>query len=497
MNTLKKFRHLFDPIDLTKGSILKDMVIFLIPILLSMVFQQIYTTTDAIVVGQNLGPNEIAGINDVGPLSGFALQFAIGCTSGFSVIIANKIGEANLEDARKSFLTQIILSLIISVVLTVAFCLLTDPLLSLMKIVPSSTDSNKEAIYQAAHDYLFIIYLGIICQMAYNQIFSVLRALGDSYTPFLFLVLGTVLNIFLDILFIVPLKWGVAGSAWATILSELLAAAGCYIYAFLKYPFLRFRKGDGKVSWPFIYKHLRLGLPLGFQFSILEIGIIIMQMAVIAYDFDPNGLAVVGAPAQVGYSVSNRVNYIIMNVYIALGDAMLTYMGQNDGAKEYGRIKEGLKISLLIGTVSWVILTTVGLLLTIHGAYLYIFLKPDNITPEVMAYGNEYLYISVPCDFFLMILFICRNCLQGLNKPLFPFLAGVGELVARSLICLYLPVQVNGGPINSEASALSYYVTCSADALAWIVAAAIMIVPLIIVIRNRMKKNPETVPNRA
>jgi Na+-driven multidrug efflux pump len=101
MNTLKKFRHLFDPIDLTKGSILKDMVIFLIPILLSMVFQQIYTTTDAIVVGQNLGPNEIAGINDVGPLSGFALQFAIGCTSGFSVIIANKIGEANLEDARE------------------------------------------------------------------------------------------------------------------------------------------------------------------------------------------------------------------------------------------------------------------------------------------------------------------------------------------------------------------------------------------------------------
>jgi putative MATE family efflux protein len=229
MNTLKKFRHLFDPIDLTKGSILKDMVIFLIPILLSMVFQQIYTTTDAIVVGQNLGPNEIAGINDVGPLSGFALQFAIGCTSGFSVIIANKIGEANLEDARKSFLTQIILSLIISVVLTVAFCLLTDPLLSLMKIVPSSSDTNKQAIYQAAHDYLFIIYLGIICQMAYNQIFSVLRALGDSYTPFLFLVLGTVLNIFLDILFIVPLKWGVAGSAWATILSEL-SGSGRLLY---------------------------------------------------------------------------------------------------------------------------------------------------------------------------------------------------------------------------------------------------------------------------
>ena len=478
-NIWQKFKKLFDPIDLTKGNITKDILLFMVPILLSLVFQQLFTLTDAIIVGQNLGPYEIAGINDVGCLSSIALQFCIGVTSGFSVVISHKIGENNLNDARKSFYNQFLLCLVMTVLLTIGFCLGTNGLLSLMKINPSEIDANQQLLYESAHDYLFIIFLGIFANMFYNFIFSNLRALGDSFTPFIFLILGVILNIFLDWLFIVPLKWGVVGSAWATVLAEALATVACFIYAFKKYDYLHYQKGDLKVSSDFIIDHLKLGLPLGLQSSILEIGVIIMQMGVIAFDYTASGTLVVGTPAQVGYSIACKINLMIMNVYQSIAIAMMTYLGQNQGAGEYKRIKKGLIIGSTIGLISYAILTAVGLLITINGAYMHIFLKPDNITPEAIHYGNLYLYLCVPCDLILLVLFICRHSLQGLNHPLFPFLAGIGELAARTVCCLFLPQLVNGGPINSSASSLSFIAVSLADPLAWIAAVSIMIVPLI------------------
>lgn len=475
----QKFKKLFDPIDLTKGSITKDILLFMIPILLSLVFQQLFTLTDAIIVGQNLGPYEIAGINDVGCLSSIALQFCIGVTSGFSVVISHKIGENNLNDARKSFYIQFLLCLGMTIILTIGFCLGTNALLGLMKINPSEIDPNQQLLYESAHDYLFIIFLGIFANMFYNFIFSNLRALGDSFTPFIFLILGVILNIFLDWLFIVPLKWGVVGSAWATVLAEALATVACFIYAFKKYDYLHYQKGDLKVSSAFIVDHLKLGLPLGLQSSILEIGVIIMQMGVIAFDYTASGTLVVGTPAQVGYSIACKINLMIMNVYQSIAIAMMTYLGQNQGAGEYRRIKKGLIIGSTIGLISYALLTAVGLLITINGAYMHIFLKPDNITPEAIHYGNLYLYLCVPCDLILLVLFICRHSLQGLNHPLFPFLAGIGELAARTICCLFLPQLVNGGPINSSASSLSFIAVSLADPLAWIAAVSIMIVPLI------------------
>ncbi len=478
-NIWQKFKKLFDPIDLTKGNITKDILLFMVPILLSLVFQQLFTLTDAIIVGQNLGPYEIAGINDVGCLSSIALQFCIGVTSGFSVVISHKIGENNLNNARKSFYNQFLLCLVMTVLLTIGFCLGTNGLLSLMKINPSEIDANQQLLYESAHDYLFIIFLGIFANMFYNFIFSNLRALGDSFTPFIFLILGVILNIFLDWLFIVPLKWGVVGSAWATVLAEALATVACFIYAFKKYDYLHYQKGDLKVSSDFIIDHLKLGLPLGLQSSILEIGVIIMQMGVIAFDYTASGTLVVGTPAQVGYSIACKINLMIMNVYQSIAIAMMTYLGQNQGAGEYKRIKKGLIIGSTIGLISYAILTAVGLLITINGAYMHIFLKPDNITPEAIHYGNLYLYLCVPCDLILLVLFICRHSLQGLNHPLFPFLAGIGELAARTVCCLFLPQLVNGGPINSSASSLSFIAVSLADPLAWIAAVSIMIVPLI------------------
>lgn len=488
MNLLKKFKNLFNPIDLTKGSIFKNILIFLIPILLSLIFQQIYSLTDAIIVGQTLSNPEISGINDVSPLCNIALQFVIGCTSGFSVIISNFIGKKDINNARKSFYTQIILSLIITIILTILFCLFTEKMLNLMDIKESEVDINKQKVYESAYEYLFVIYLGIFCQMAYNLIFANLRSLGDSFTPFLFLVLGTIINIFLDLLFIIPFKWGVAGSAWATNLSQLLSAIGCFIYAYIKYPFLKPKKGDFKFNTKFIFSHLKNGFPLGFNFSILQIGIVIMQMAVIAFDYDVNGNMIASQPAQIGYSISCKIIMILISAYNALGTCSITYFGQNEGAKDYKRINGGFKALLFIGLIMYLVLSTIFMLFTINGTYLHLFLSSNKISKEVIKFGNLYLYVTLPLSILVLILILLRNTLSGLNKPLTPFLAGIGELLARSLVCIFLPKLINGGPINSSASNASYIATCFADPAAWLVASLIMLLPMIKVLINNNKK---------
>lgn len=204
MNKLKK---LFEPIDLTKGTIWKVIVWFSIPILLSYIFQQIYTIADAAICGQYLNENQVAGVNNTGNIVFIVLQFAFGCTAGFSVVTSNYIGQKNLEGVRKSFATQIMLSFAISVILTIIAVLCINPLLMSIGLKSSSNPVQNE-IYEAAYTYVLIIFIGTITQIFYNLICSFLRSVGDSLTPLLFLIFSTILNILLDILFIAVFKWG-------------------------------------------------------------------------------------------------------------------------------------------------------------------------------------------------------------------------------------------------------------------------------------------------
>ncbi len=479
MPVLKRFRKLFDPIDLTHGGIYRVLFAFMIPIFLSMAFQLLYTMTDAVIVGQTLSSNEVAGVQDSGSLVFIVLEFAFGCSSGFSVIIARKTGEKDYDGARQSLLIQIILGAVITVVLTALALWAIDPMLGWLHIAPSATDPNMEEVYEAAHTYLLIIFSGLFSQMFYNIVTAALRAMGDAFTPFLFLVFATALNIVLDIVFIVSFHWGVAGAAWATVLTQSLAGLGSWIYAFARYKKLRLHKSDWHIAFRSFWEHLRNGLPLGFQFSILAIGIIIMQEAIISFDIDPSGLAVAGVPAELGYGAANKLNSILMAPLNAIGTAMLSFVGQNHGAGREERIRKGFKAALVIGLASWAFVMTVGLLLTINGAYQYIFLAADKVTPDSIAYGNAYLYVSVPTLVFLMVLFVARNTLQGLEKPLWPFLAGIAELLARSLICLYLPSAVNGGPIDSSAGLGAFFAASSADPMAWLAAGILMAIPVI------------------
>lgn len=488
-NLFKKFKSLFDQIDLTKGNILKVLLAFFVPIVLSMIFQQIYTLTDTIIVGQTLSQQEVAGVSSSSVLVWIILQFGIGATSGFSVVISERIGAKDVDGARKSYAVQIILCIIVSLILTVVGICLIPTMLKMINIVDNPLDAIMQEEYNAAYTYVLIIYIGTIAQVFYNLMVSILRALGDSFSPFVILVASTVINVFLDLLFIVVFKMGVAGSAWATVISQGLAAIAAIIYTYKKYEWLRIKKTDWKFSSPFLMRHLKNGLTLGFQFSILEIGIIIMQRAVNSYDINPDGTLVNGVPAQVGYGAASKVFGFLMCFLNALGVAVLSYISQNYGAKQIDRIKKGTIISFIIGLVLWILIMLIGLLSTIKGGYLYVFYSKDKINENSIKYGNLYLYIAVPFMIILMILFLTRNILQGFEKPLFSFLSGVGELVARTLICLFVPALVNGGPINSSASNLSYLFVALADPLAWIAAVAIMIVPVIKLVFFPKKEN--------
>ena len=453
MSIKERIVNLFKPIDLTEGKPLKSLLIFMVPILLSLIFQQIYTISDSIIVGQNLSSQEVAGVNDVYGLFFIVIQFAFGCTAGFSVITSNKAGAKDEDGIRKSFATQIILSVITSILLTVIFLPLVTPLLNLIGL---NQDNNS---FEYAKTYLSIIYIGIFAQIFYNLIVSVLRSIGDSLTPLLFLIGSTILNIVLDVLFIVVFKWEVAGAAFATILSQFLAAFGCFVYTFIRYKFLRLKLSDFKTSWSFTFEHLKQGIPLAFQFSILAIGLIILQKAVINFD-----TSLLIHNAQIGYGVGVKYNDFLMTPFNAIGAAMLSYSGQNYGAKNLERINEGLKASIKLMLCFYIGLAVLGISTSVNGSFVYLFLNPESINDRVKFYASTYMIVDCSFYVFLGLLFIFRNTLQGVQKPIYPLISGIVELLGRFLIVFFIPSLVNP---NNPVSDASYIGLAFSDMLAW------------------------------
>lgn len=475
MKVLTSIKNLFKPADLTKGNVVKVLLVFMIPIMLCALFQKIYTFVDAAIIGMNCDSEIVAGVNACGPLVIIFLQFAIGCASGFSVILSARVGIHDEDGIRKSFVHQIVILAFITIILTAVGLICIDPLLKLVGLDPAK-GANYAAEYEAAKTYLTIIYSGIFSTTFYNMIVAVLRALGDSLAPFLFLFAGVFLNLGLDILFIAVFRWGAAGAAAATVASQSIAVIGSYVYALIKYKALRIRFKDFKIEWGESLNHLKMGLPLGFQFSILMIGVIVMQSTVIMFDHNPAGDLVDLTPCQIGYGAATKIFDFMTAPLESLGIACLSFAGQNSGAHQEDRLKKGFKTAVVIELVSWAIVSIIALLLTINGTYIRILVSSENITQATIDYGNRYLYTVIPFMCILSLLYLGRNYLQGLQRPLWPFVAGIVELVSRIAVCLTLPYLVNGGTIDCNANYWSYFFTCSADWMAWLTAGSLLMI---------------------
>lgn len=464
--------RLFSPVDLTQGGICKVILVFALPIIISYILQQIYTISDAAIVGQTLTANEVAGVNDTTSLIFIFLQFAFGASTGFCVITARRIGENDEAGARRSLAAQIVLCAIISAILTALSLCLLDPMLAWLNITPESGE-----IYDSAKLYCAVIFAGIGAQMFYNFICSFLRSLGDSFTPLVFLFFSTILNVALDLCFIIVFRWGVFGAAIATVAAQLVSTVACFVYTFFKYKYLRLHVSDFKLPFAELKAHIVQGVPLGLQFSVLAIGIIVMQSCVVKFDIT-DGIVVSNA-AQNGFGAANKLNNFMMTPMIALGSAMTSFIAQNLGAGKYDRVKKGGVRAVVMMLILATVLLGIGFLCTINGAYLYLFLSADKVTSETIRFGNSLLYVDFSLYFFLAMIFSMRNCVQGVGKSGFVLGAGAAELIARTVLCLVLPALINGGAIDASASAAAYVALCFADPLAWVASDSVLVYPFI------------------
>ena len=288
--------------------------------------------------------------------------------------------------------------------------------------------NTPDNIMADAHTYIKIIYGGIIATVAYNLIASILRALGDSKTPLYFLIVASILNVILDLVFIINFKMGVAGAAYATIISQGVSAILCLVYTYKKFIILRLKKEDFNVKRKYYHKHLKIGIPMALQFSITAIGIMTVQGA----------LNVFGSIVIASYTAASKALQLVMQPAITFGVTMATYCGQNLGAKEYGRIKEGVKECTKISIITSII---AGAVLVFLGKY-FVMMFISNPDAEILRHAQQVLNISAIFFIPLGLIFIYRNALQGIGDSFVPMMAGVYELVARAIVAFTLPSQL-------------------------------------------------------
>jgi putative MATE family efflux protein len=427
---------------MTEGSPLKLILHFALPLLIGNLLQQTYNVIDAAIVGKTLGEDALAGVGASASVQFLVLGFCIGVACGFAVPIAQRFGAQDEKALRLYVFNAAILTVILAIILPLVCCLLCPNILQLL--------STPDDIYDLAYQYLLIIFLGIPFTLLYNLLSGILRSVGDSRTPFLFLAFSTCLNIFLDLFCILVLKWGVAGAAIATITSQAVSGILCLVYILKRIPLLRLHRQDMVPSGRAARMLLLMGLPMGLQFSITAIGSMVMQSA-------NNGL---GTAYVTSFTASTRIKQFMMCPFDAIANAASVFCGQNLGARKPDRIRRGLLIACGLG-VGYGIFA--GVVLVCFGRTLStIFISASST--EILNLSAKYLrYIG--CFFWLLgILNTCRLCTQGLGFSGRAVFSGVAEMIARTVVCL------------GFVSACGYTAICLADQAAWF-AACLYIVP--------------------
>lgn len=428
-------------IDLTTGSPFWSLLKFAIPVILGNLFQLFYTLADSIIVGKTLGANALAAVGATSIIIYFVFCFINGFTGGFGICLGQRCGARDEKGMRKSIAVSTLLSFAFTIILTLICCLLSHKFLQWMKI-PS--DISKEA-----YEYMFVVLLGTSATVFYNMISNILRALGDSKTPLYFLVFSSILNIFLDILFIIPCKMGVSGAAWATILSQFLSALLSLWVGLRKFQVLHLHREDFLNLKESTILHLKTGFPMGFQMSVMCIGQLAMQTVV-------NSM---GTAAVAGYTAASKADQLSVLVNNAMMTAISNYVAQNFGAGKKDRIRSGVRASL-IQTEAFNLFMCVGILLLRHPIVRLFLSSP---TGEIYYYSDKYLTIVAPFYFILGLLAVYRTSIQSMQNGRAPFAACIIELIMR----IAATVGLSG--------ALGYLSVCIASPLAWFGACSLLI----------------------
>lgn len=454
--------------DLTQGSPSKLILFFALPVFLGCVFQQLYNMADTIIVGNTVGPDAFTGVGLTGSITFLVIGSMNGLTSGFSVKVAQAFGSGDEARVRRAVGMSYTLSIAIAVLVTAVAVPLTGALLDLMQ--------TPALYYDYAYYYLLIIFCGIPATVFYNIVAGMLRAVGDSRTPLYFLILSALLNVGLDFLFILAFRMYYTGAAAATVLSQLISGVLCLIVALRRYPLLRPKKSDFRWDFRLAGGHLAQGLPMALQFSITAIGCMVQQSAL-------NGLDAALPGAVTAYTAASKIDGIATQTFVALGTAIATFAGQNYGAGEYGRIRQGVTVGMLYCIVS------VGLGFVFDVALceplMRLFLNTDlssNVAAhfdEVIAYGRQYLLWQCVFYIFLGAIHVYRNTLQGIGRSFVTTFAGVTELAGRIVASLGF-VQLWG-----------FTGICISNPAAWVAAVLFLVTTYCICMRRLGKPRTE------
>ena len=439
--------------DFTKEHPDKTLWRFWIPMMFSVMFQQIYNIADSMIAGKFAGEDALAAVGASYPITIIFMAFAVGMNLGSSVVVSRLFGAGDRKGVKRAVTTAFVSSLGLAAVLTVFGYFFSS---NMMEWIHTPQNIMADGIL-----YLKIYVFGMIFLMLYNVCTGVFTALGDSKTPLYFLLGSSAGNIILDLIFVAQFHWGVAGVAWATFIAQGISAVLCFIYIVKKFPILHLKKENFRFSLPACGKLMALGVPMALQFSITAIGTIIVQGAVNVY----------GEDYMAGFSAAAKIQNVICTVFVAFGATIATYVGQNWGAGKVDRVRQGVRCTQIMILAYSVIAM---ILVFFFSKYLtYLFISPSET--KVIEVSVLYFHTVFWCYPFLGSIFLYRNTLQGLGYGLVPMLGGVFELAARSAIVVLV------------AGKTSFAGVCLSDPAAWI-SALIPLIPYYIYVTRKWKK---------
>lgn len=440
--------------DMTTGNPMKIILNFTLPIFLGNVFQQFYNMADAVIVGKFVGNKALAAVGSTGTIMFLIYGFVVGMTAGFTVPTAQKFGAGDMKGMRRTVAGAGVLSLVVGSLLTMLFMLFMKPLLTLM-----NTPSD---IFKDAYGYIMIISGGILAQMLYNLLSSILRAIGNSKIPLYFLIISALLNILLDLFFIVGFHMGAAGAAVATIIAQGVSGILCLIYIIAKIPVLHLNRNDLHAGKDVYGIQLKIGLPMALQYSITAIGSMMVQ----------SSLNILGSTLVAAFTAAGKIEQVVTQAYVAMGTTMATYSAQNMGAGSVKRIREGFRANTIIGIIYSLVAAAFVMTVGKYMTYLFVSEDVDLIMNSVDIYLKCIGLFFIP----LTVVNIYRNGIQGLGYGLLPMMAGVAELIGRGI------VAVIAGNMRS------YTGVCLAGPAAWVLAGGLLLVMYFYIMNVHMKK---------
>ena len=439
--------------DMTSGSPAKLIFGFAIPMFLGLLFQQFYSMVDTLIVGKFLGVNPLAGVGSTTSLNFMVLGFCMGVCNGFAIPVAQMFGAREEGRLRRYVTNGAWLCIVFSVVMTLVVVAVCRPVLVLMQ--------TPEEIFEYAYVYIVIVFWGIPCTFLYNILAAIIRSLGDSKTPVVFLAVSSGINIVLDLVFVLAFDMGVEGPAIATVLAQGISGIVCLWYMYRKFPVLHASREEWRPELSYMGKLCYIGVPMGLQYSVTAIGTLVLQAAV-------NGL---GAAVVAGVTAGQKINAFIQCPLEALGQTMAPYAGQNMGAEKYDRIGKGLKSAVGMGFVVSVLCFVLAIFFGKQLTTLFV----DASETTIISYSYQFLLYCTGGYCLLTLVNTVRFTIHGMGFSVFAILSGIMEMIARILAATVV-VQMIG-----------FAGTCLAHPMAWLFA-DVFLIPAFFWCRKKVAK---------